>query len=493
MTQSPLVDGLRPLLRDVGEYSRVLLPTHRLRGYQLAPARAIAESITRALGCQFAVVFSRQAGKDEMLAQLTSWLLMRYQAAGGSIVLAAPTLGQANVSRDRLVARLRNSPLSVGGVSQREGYIVEVGQAAARFLSARESANPRGQTASLLLVANEAQDVDPAIWDARFDPMAASTNATTVFMGTVWDRNGLLHRQMEHLAALQAADGRQRVFLVPWRIVANELPAYGRRVEERIAQFGAQHPYIRTEYELEVLDGEGGLFPPQRIAQLQGDHPRRHRAEPGKRYAGLLDVAGEEEEGSGPEAFDNANRRDSTALTIVEVLAETGGRDLPLYRVVDRMAWTGTKHVALHDQLVDLARNVWKLSALVVDATGVGAGLASFLADQLARGPRRVIVGPFVFTGSSKSQLGWDFIGLIDGGRFKEYVDDGSDITRIYRHQPAACAYEVLPGPGKLLRWSVPTSRGHDDLLISTALTARLDEIDWRDRMARGITGRAGA
>src|SRR5215213_3286720 len=435
MTQSPLVDGLRPLLRDVGEYSRVLLPKHRLRGYQLAPARAIAESVTRALGCQFAVVFSRQAGKDEMLAQLTSWLLTRYQAAGGSIVLAAPTLAQANVSRDRLVARLRDSPLTVGRIRQREGYIVEVGQAAARFLSARESANPRGQTASLLLVANEAQDIDPAIWDARFDPMAASTNATTVFMGTVWDRTGLLHRQMEHLAALQAADGRQRVFLVPWRIVANELPAYGRRVEERIAQFGAQHPYIRTEYELEVLDGEGGLFPPQRIAQLQGDHPRRHRAEPGKRYAGLLDVAGEEEEGSGPEAWDNNARRDSTALTIVEVeqsrsrglaaeeqsssspLAVLPSSRLAVYRVVDRLAWTGTKHVALHDQLVDLARNVWHLSALVVDATGVGAGLASFLADQLARGPRRVIVGPFVFTGSSKSQLGWDFIGLIDGGR----------------------------------------------------------------------------
>ena len=87
--------------------------------------------------------------------------------------------------------------------------------------------------------------------------------------------------------------------------------------------------------------------PPQRIAQLQGEHPRIRQAQPGKRYAGLLDVAGEEEEGSGPEAFDNASRRDSTALTIVEL--ETGGRELPLYRVVDRMAWTGTKHTALHD------------------------------------------------------------------------------------------------------------------------------------------------
>jgi hypothetical protein len=73
---------------------------------------------------------------------------------------------------------------------------------------------------------------------------------------------------------------------------------------------------------------------------------------------------------------------------------------------------------------------------------------------------------------------------LIDGGRLKKSVDDGSDITRIYRHQLAARTDEILPGPGKLLRWSVPASRGHDDLLISTALTARLDELDWRDRTA---------
>jgi hypothetical protein len=127
-----------------------------------------------------------------------------------------------------------------------------------------------------------------------------------------------------------------------------------------------------------------------------------------------------------------------------------------------------------------------KLSALVVDATGVGAGLASFLGDQLGRGPRRVIVSPFLLNRKTKSDLGWAFLGLIDGGRIKEYAEDGSYSTRIYRHQLAACTYEVLPGPGKLLRWSVPSSRGHDELLISTALTTRLDGIEWRDRTARG-------
>jgi hypothetical protein len=86
MTSAPagrLLEGLRPLLRDVGDYSRVLLPGYRLREYQIGPARAIAESITQRLGRQFAVVFSRQAGKDETLAQLIAWLLTRYQVAGG--------------------------------------------------------------------------------------------------------------------------------------------------------------------------------------------------------------------------------------------------------------------------------------------------------------------------------------------------------------------------------------------------------------------------
>lgn len=476
--------ALRPLFEDVGEYSRVLLPRQRLRGYQLGPARAVAGSVLAQLGRQLLLLFSRQAGKDETLAQVVAFLLTRHQRVGGGIVVGAPTADpQAKITRDRVAARLGASALTAGR-AKTSGTEVWVGQAVARFLSTQEAANVRGATADLLLVANEAQDIDPAIWDARFDPMAASTNATTVYMGTSWTKSGLLHRQREHLEALEARDGIKRVWLTPWYRVAEELPAYGDRVRARIEQLGPEHPYVKTEYELVELDAEGGLFPPERLAQLQGDHPRVRRAEPGKVYAGLLDVAGEEEEGSGPGAFDNSSRRDATALTIVEV--ETKGRQLAAYRIVDRRAWTGTKHTALHGQLVDLARSVWGLRALVVDATGVGAGLASFLADALGRGPKPVIVEPFAFTGKSKSDLGYAFIGMIDSGRVKEYGQDGEELTRLAWHQYAACEYEVLPGPGKLMRWSVPASRGHDDLLVSAALVARLDQIDWRPRTAKG-------
>ena len=153
------------------------------------------------------------------------------------------------------------------------------------------------------------------------------------------------------------------------------------------------------------------------------------------------------------------------------------------------MAWTGVRHTALHAQVVDLAREVWRASVVVVDATGVGAGLASFLAGALGdrRGGRTIPVIPFVFTQASKSALGWDFLALIDGGRFKEYADDAEALTRLFRAQLEATTYETPTGPGKLLRWSVPAGRGHDDLVMSAALAATLDGFDWRSRTARGL------
>jgi hypothetical protein len=76
-----------------------------------------------------------------------------------------------------------------------------------------------------------------------------------------------------------------------------------------------------------------------------------------------------------------------------------------------------------------------RVGQLVGEGRGhISAGLASFLAEPLRKGPQRVIVSPFLFNRKTKSDLGWAFLGLIDGGRLKEYADDGTDITRIYRH-----------------------------------------------------------
>ena len=493
--QPRLDAALRHALADPVKFSIATQRRKPLRPYQVPAVEAIWRSIDERRGDQFAVVFSRQSGKDELLAQLLAFLLIRFQRAGGSIVVATPALRpQGLVSRDRLLAAL-DTPLA-GSPAVREGSRVSLGRADVRFVSAAPTSNARGQTADLLLVANEAQDIQPAVWDAVFDPMAASTNATTLFLGTVWSRDTLLARQMRHLAEQEHGDGVRRVFKVAWDEVAAVVPAYGERVRSRIAQFGPAHPFIRTEYFLEELDGDGALFSSERQSQLAGTHERRHTGEAGRRYALLLDVGGEEESGFGLAAFHDLGRRDSTALTVVEIGEPAPGSRLPTYRVVDRRAWTGASHAALLPQLIDLARNVWRASAVVIDATGIGAGLASLLGAALGirePGSPAIRVIPFQFTASSKSALGWDLLGLIESGRLKDYRETaaaGSEAARItarFWEQLNAITYETAPGPGRHLRWGAPPGK-HDDLVLSVALVSVLDSLNWQARVARAVS-----
>ena len=478
-------------LAHVGDFSRAMWPRRQLRSYQERAAQEIANAVIRGEGRQFAVVFARQSGKDEMLAQLEAFLMCRYKLRGGSILVANPTFRpQGQIARRRLLDRL-DIPYA-GKVSETSGYSLRVGRASCGFLSAAPSAQVRGETASLMLACNEAQDVSPARWDAVFDPMGAAHHATQIFSGTSWTSHTLLARQVAYLQELERMDGKKRVFKTAWEEVAAAVPMYGEQVRARIAQFGRNHPFIRTEYFLEELDAEGRLFGPARTAQMRGDHPRRRSATPGKLYALLVDVAGADEtahERPGIDATDHTRTpkgetRDATALTVVEV--DLAGLDDPLtlrprYRVVDRRLWVGTSHPQLYAAIVDLARSVWQARWIVVDATGVGAGLAGFLGQAL---PGKVV--PFVFTAQSKSRLGWDYLGLLDSGRYKEYVEDGERDTGLFWAQVEACGSQISDGPGSLLRWGVAERTTHDDLLVSAALCAVLDRLDWQPRVARG-------
>lgn len=308
-------------------------------------------------------------------------------------------------------------------------------------------------------------------------------------MGTVWSSRTLLARQLRLLAEQERQDGISRVFRVPWRDVERELPVYGDYVRRQMALLGEAHPFIRTEYELEELDGDGSLFPPERREPLSGLFSPLARPsptdEPGSVYAFTIDVAGEEEDGIEGELARSINpRRDSTALSVFRVVQRSA---LPRYELVARYLWTGTRQPLLHDRIVRLAER-WHARRVVIDATGVGAGLASFLRATL--GER--CVTPFVFSSSSKSQLAWDLLGLIDSGRVlvcRPNVSDHAEQVRLdalFWRQLAACRYTVLPGPGKLLRWGVEDPLLHDDLLVSFALVAALDGQDFRPRTARG-------
>jgi len=325
----------------------------------------------------------------------------------------------------------------------------------------------------LLLVANEAQDIDRDVWDARFDPMGASTNSPTLFMGTPWLSSSLLAREMKE------ARRQGNLWVVDWTRVAVDVPVYGERVRQRVEQFGVNHPFIRTEYFCEELGDGGGLFPLGRRRLMEGGHSR---CGPGV-FEGavvlLVDVAGSDETSGSQVGSENVtSKRDSTAITFVGV--EVGVGKMPTYRVLSRVVWN---NVPISQQAVRLAGlfREWRAVWLVVDATGVGAGLASALVASVGR---KVI--PFVFSAKSKSDLGWGWVGLAESGRYLEYVVDGAEDTALFWRQLAAVEYEVLEGPGRLMRWSVPDANLHDDLVMSAGLVSCLEGLDFRPRRAVG-------
>jgi hypothetical protein len=477
--------AIKRWLSDLGPFSRLVV-AKPLRPYQLEPAVAILDSVLQGRGLTFAVMMSRQAGKNELSGQLEAYLLNLHQRHGGQIVKASPTFKPQTVNSIlRLCDRLDN-PWNRGRYLRRGGYLVELGRARALFFSAGPAASVVGATADLLLECDEAQDVGEDKWTKDFTPMAASTDATTVLWGTAWTSTTLLARTLRHLHDLERRDGLRRVFTYDAQQVGRHLPAYAAYVEKQVARLGRNHPLVKTQYFLEEIDAQGGLFDELRRALMHGDHLRRHEPQAGHRYALLVDVAGEDEEAG--DALDRMMlenpRRDATGLTVVDVEVRPG--QLPCYRTVDRKLWLGTRHTALHAQILALARH-WHARWVVVDATGVGAGLASFLAKALGSAHEGGTVIPVIFSDKLKSDLGWGFLAIVETGRYQDYLLDGEPATRQFWYEVEHCQYEVRPGAGKRLRWGVwetpaydgVVARGHDDLLVSAALVTILDGLDW--------------
>jgi hypothetical protein len=64
----------KALLRDPALFSRLVIG-RPLRRYQIEPLRAILDSVLNKRGREFLLIFPRQSGKNETIAQLLAYLL----------------------------------------------------------------------------------------------------------------------------------------------------------------------------------------------------------------------------------------------------------------------------------------------------------------------------------------------------------------------------------------------------------------------------------
>jgi hypothetical protein len=494
---SHIARAAKMILSDVGRFSRyaIRLP---LRGYQRQALDAIIDSILHRQGREYLLIFPRQSGKNEAVAQLLVYLLNLYQRVGGNIVYGATGDAARGMGIDRLEDRLDNAWNRGRWIKRTQPIRRCLGKACVLFLSTHPTASTRGQTAHHLLVIDEAQDQHASHIEAVFTPMRAANNATALYIGTVRTSHDFLWQKKRELEREQLRNGHPRVFMVHPDQVTKENPAYQTFLDAQVRKHGRSHPIVASEYFLEPMDAEGGLFDPRRLVLLRGAHSRQTAPDPHKLYVATLDVAGQDEATTDAVALLDYPARDYTVATIWRVDEPDPSAEWspgPTYRAVDVLVDHGSRHFedapgrpALVKRLAAYLE-AWQIGHLVADSSGVGEGITSWLIAAL--GAARVTGFSFAVPGK-KAWLGSAFLSLIETGRAKYWSDDadeiGSDGWWFWR-QAEACSYEIPPGGrfDKDLRWSVPASATidtptgrqpiHDDRLLSAALIAEVDRL----------------
>lgn len=479
--------------------------------YQAEAAAAILDSIEQGRGDIITVMMARQSGKNQLSAIIEAYLLFtrsrsRSDSAGmgmeglQSIIKAAPTFTPQVINSQRRLMSMLQTRWTAARVWTSYGQIGLAPSADRRllqhhvgpyvqFFSADPDSNVVGGTASLLLEMDEAQDISPDKFDRDFRPMGATNNCTTVMYGTAWTEDTLLARQRAVNLALEEQDGRKRHFEYDWHACAAHNPNYRAYVATEIGRLGVGSIAIQTQYLLVPVSGAGHFLTELQRQLLQGSHSHAWQDAPegygldargfhheessdDTLYVAGLDIGGEERANPDqPDKTTSRSKRDSSVLTIARVTWNEF--DLPVLEIVHQAWWTGMHHADQYAAVCALVER-WNIRRLVVDATGEGAGLASLLLDRFGqdKGGDQARITAFHFTRPSKSKLGFLLLTLINSGRLTLYARESAP-ARIATEtwQQLTRAKYRLPAP-ETIDFYVSESDGHDDFLMSLALTA---------------------
>ena len=452
---------------------------HDLRPYQQEIATAVIDSVRHRKGLSFSVMIARQGGKNELSARIEAHLLTAFSQVGGAAIKAAPTFDpQVNISISRLQQVLDSACLAP--YYSKRGRTFRFHRARQLFLSAHSSSNVVGNTADTLLEVDESQDVSPDKFNRDFMPMGASSNVTTVHYGTAWDDQSLLEQAKQSNLELQRSDGIRRHFEFDWQAVAKFNPHYKRYVEAERLRLGSDHPLFLSQYCLTPVSNDGRFLDNTRLALLQGNHCRLRVPLAQRTYVAGIDLAGESDGPANGGLRANEPLRDSTVVTIGELcsLDDGSGFVLPSLRVVEHYWWTGRPHTEIFSSLVHILKENWGCRRVIVDATGIGAGVAAFLRKRLGSS----IVKPFTFTARSKSKLGFDLLASVNSGRLQIYKPDGSPESQEFWSQISKARSVIRPN--QTINFFVEPSQGHDDFLSSLALLVHAS--DYTPRRASG-------
>lgn len=453
---------------------------HPLRPYQTPIARRIVESLIIGDGATITALISRQAGKSELVANVTAAcmillprlaelfpdLLGKFRE-GVWVGAFAPVDEQADNLYGRIVSRL-TSDTALNFMSDPEigeeviGRGKELRLKHCGSLVRKTTCHPRakieGRTYHLILV-DECQGAEEKVINKSVAPMGAATNATMVFTGTPTYTKGVFFKTIQtNKRAGTKRGARQNHFEADWKTVARYNANYKKFVSKEILRIGQDSDEFKLSYRLIWLLDRGMFATAEKLDTL-GDKSMQIQ------HAWMKSpvIVG----------IDPARKIDSTIVTVCWV-----GWDYPdnfgrfEHRVLGWLDLTGVEWEEQFFRIVEYLSN-YHVFAIGVDQGGVGDTVISRLRVLM---PGVDIVGVPSDRGAQSKR--WRYLmDLMRDGKIGWPAHAKTRALRVWRKfrqqmEDVEIRYE---GPNIIVE--APDENGaHDDYVDSLAIACSISE-----------------
>jgi len=248
--------------------------------YQVKPARTIIKDVFLNLGSEIVMLFCRQSGKTEMIADVVDFLAvkfpsfaqacpeLKYFKKGIKIGIFAPKQEQSKITFDRLKERFDKNLMKekyVLDVEESNGNTFKLSNGAKiRCITASEGTTIAGETFDVIII-EECQDVSERKLKSDIFPMGAATNATKVLIGTAGYKVCYFYK-----ASLRTKGSKYGFFLDRHEAVKHN-EKYRKYIEGEKIRIGEESDEFKAMYDLTWILERGMFVTQEQLEPLMSD------------------------------------------------------------------------------------------------------------------------------------------------------------------------------------------------------------------------------
>ena len=404
--------------------------------YQREFGLRICQSIIMEDGDEITALFSRQAGKTEVVSWVVVGLCVILPTLakmknlkkddriakfkdGLWVGIFAPSYELAGIMHSRMSSRMSSKQMQDVLKDPDIGIALQGGRKVLTLQNGSfVDANSAGPQANIvcktyhIIICEETQDISNYKIRKSIHPMGASTNATMVKIGTPNQHKNEFYDACERNRKKTAASGGTTLpthFQYDYEYPARYNPRYGKYIEKEIERLGYDSDEFRMSYRLHWLLERGHFIAPEIFdacgikensklrKKIKGkyNHFKRNENTYNNDHHNENLVA----------SIDIGRSNDSTVVTVGKVWWENpimfAGEDRYYTHVVNWLEIEGDDHETQYPQILDFLAQ-FNIGSIIVDATGRGDPIYDRLHADLYE--QNIQVVPFIFSQRTKHE-----------------------------------------------------------------------------------------